>query len=205
MDRSWVKLTQNRCTSAVNYSSWWRSGEEIEAALRSRLLGLIKDSTGLVISGEKLHPQAPTKGAIKAVRMAQWFLWGVQAKAHLNWGQKPHLTTGQYYSVKPILAQNQRKIEGIHVAQAEQHFPVEHVLSPSYASTMWVLAVLTTLDADVLLVDKWRYVINPWLTVVIWWLLSRCVIGINLGYGSSSQVVALAVRHAILRKQYGAE
>jgi putative transposase len=46
---------------------------------------------------------------------------------------------------------------------------------------------------------------RPQLTTVID-SYSRCIMGINLGFDApSSQVVALALRHAILPKQYGAE
>ncbi|MEH2160659.1 MAG: Mu transposase C-terminal domain-containing protein [Nostoc sp.] len=59
---------------------------------------------------------------------------------------------------------------------------------------------------DVLLVDQHGKILSrPWLTTVID-SYSRCIMGINLGYDApSSQVVALALRHAILSKQYGSE
>lgn len=59
---------------------------------------------------------------------------------------------------------------------------------------------------DVLLVDQYGELIGrPWLTTVID-TYSRCIMGINLGFDApSSQVVALALRHAILPKKYGAE
>ncbi|MEA5504857.1 transposase family protein [Halotia wernerae UHCC 0503] len=59
---------------------------------------------------------------------------------------------------------------------------------------------------DVLLVDQHGKILSrPWLTTVID-SYSRCIMGINLGYDPpSSQVVALALRHAILPKQYGSE
>jgi putative transposase len=60
--------------------------------------------------------------------------------------------------------------------------------------------------ADVLLVDsEGKLLGRPWLTTVID-SYSRCIVGINLGYDApSSQVVSLALRHAILPKQYGVE
>ncbi|NJL41948.1 MAG: DDE-type integrase/transposase/recombinase [Leptolyngbyaceae cyanobacterium SM1_4_3] len=59
---------------------------------------------------------------------------------------------------------------------------------------------------DVLLVDQYGELLSrPWLTTVID-TYSRCIMGINLGFDApSSQVVALALRHAILPKKYGAE
>ncbi len=60
--------------------------------------------------------------------------------------------------------------------------------------------------ADVLLVDQHGELLGrPWLTTVID-SYSRCVMGLNLGFDApSSQVVALALRHAILPKHYGEE
>jgi putative transposase len=59
---------------------------------------------------------------------------------------------------------------------------------------------------DLLLVDRHGELLGrPWLTTVID-SYSRCIIGIHLGYDApSSKVVALALRHAILPKQYGLE
>lgn len=56
---------------------------------------------------------------------------------------------------------------------------------------------------DILLVDKFGELVDrPWLTTVID-TYSRCIIGIRLGFDApSSQVVALALRHAILPKNY---
>ena len=60
--------------------------------------------------------------------------------------------------------------------------------------------------ADVLLVDQYGEQLGrPWLTTVID-SYSRCIVGINLGFDApSSQVVALALRHAMLPKNYGTE
>lgn len=59
--------------------------------------------------------------------------------------------------------------------------------------------------ADILLVDQHGALLNrPWLTTVVD-TYSRCIVGFNLGFDApSSKVVALALRHAILPKQYGA-
>ena len=60
--------------------------------------------------------------------------------------------------------------------------------------------------ADILLVDQYGQQIGrPRLTIVID-SYSRCIVGINLGFDApSSQVMALALRHAILPKDYSAD
>lgn len=57
--------------------------------------------------------------------------------------------------------------------------------------------------ADVLVVDQSGEVLGrPWLTIVVD-TYSRCIMGIHLGFDApSSAVVCLALRHAILPKQY---
>jgi putative transposase len=59
---------------------------------------------------------------------------------------------------------------------------------------------------DVLLVDQYGELLSrAWLTTVID-TYARCIMGMNLGFDApSSQVVALALRHAILPKHYGPE
>ncbi len=76
-------------------------------------------------------------------------------------------------------------------------------LSVEYSNHVWQC---DHTRADVLLVDKYGELLSrPWLTTVID-TYSRCIMGINLGFDApSSQVVALALRHAILPKHYGAE
>jgi putative transposase len=76
-------------------------------------------------------------------------------------------------------------------------------LSVEYSNHVWQC---DHTRADVLLVDQDGQLLGrPWLTTVID-TYSRCIIGINLGYDApSSQIVALALRHAILPKQYGSE
>jgi len=61
-----------------------------------------------------------------------------------------------------------------------------------------------TILSDVLLVDKGGNILGrPWLTTVID-TYSRCIMGINLGFDApSSQVVTLALRHAMLPKIWG--
>ena len=76
-------------------------------------------------------------------------------------------------------------------------------LSVEYSNHVWQC---DHTRADVLLVDKYGELLGrPWLTTVID-TYSRCIMGINLGFDApSSQVVALALRHAILPKNYSAE
>jgi putative transposase len=56
---------------------------------------------------------------------------------------------------------------------------------------------------DVLVVDQSGEVLGrPWLTIVVD-TYSRCLMGLHLGFDApSAQVVGLALRHAILPKQY---
>ncbi len=76
-------------------------------------------------------------------------------------------------------------------------------LEISYSNQVWQC---DHTRADVLLVDRHGELLGrPWLTTVID-SYSRCIMGINLGFDApSSIVVALALRHAILPKKYGAE
>jgi len=76
-------------------------------------------------------------------------------------------------------------------------------LSVDYSNHVWQC---DHTRADVLLVDRHGELLSrPWLTTVID-TYSRCIVGINLGFDApSSQVVALALRHAILPKRYGSE
>ena len=76
-------------------------------------------------------------------------------------------------------------------------------LSVEYSNHVWQC---DHTRADVLLVDKYGELLGrPWLTTVID-SYSRCIVGINLGFDApSSQVVALALRHAILPKNYSQE
>ena len=76
-------------------------------------------------------------------------------------------------------------------------------LSVEYSNHVWQC---DHTRADVLLVDKYGELLGrPWLTTVID-SYSRCIVGINLGFDApSSQVVTLALRHAILPKNYSQE
>jgi putative transposase len=76
-------------------------------------------------------------------------------------------------------------------------------LSVEYSNHIWQC---DHTRADILLVDQHGELLGrPCLTTVID-TYSRCIMGINLGFDApSSQVVALALRHAILPKKYGSE
>lgn len=76
-------------------------------------------------------------------------------------------------------------------------------LSVEYSNHVWQC---DHTRVDVLLVDRHGEIVGrPWLTTVID-TYSRCIMGINLGFDApSSELVALALRHAILPKQYGSE
>ena len=76
-------------------------------------------------------------------------------------------------------------------------------LSVEYSNHVWQC---DHTRADILLVDKYGELLTrPWLTIVID-TYSRCIVGINLGFDApASQLVALALRHAILPKNYSAE
>jgi putative transposase len=76
-------------------------------------------------------------------------------------------------------------------------------LEPSNSNHVWQC---DHTRADVLLLDRHGELLGrPWLTTVVD-SYSRCIVGINLGFDApSSQVVGLALRHAILPKQYGLE
>lgn len=76
-------------------------------------------------------------------------------------------------------------------------------LSVEYSNHVWQC---DHTRVDLLLVDKYGQLLGrPWLTTVVD-TYSRCIMGINLGFDApSSQLVALALRHAILAKNYGNE
>jgi len=76
-------------------------------------------------------------------------------------------------------------------------------LSVEYSNQVWQC---DHTPADILLVDQHGELVNrPYLTTVID-TYSRCILGFNLGFDApSSKVVALALRHAILPKQYGSD
>lgn len=76
-------------------------------------------------------------------------------------------------------------------------------LEPRYSNHTWQC---DHTKLDVMLVDQYGETLaRPWLTKITD-SYSRCIIGIHLGFDApSSAVVALALRHAVLRKNYTAE
>ena len=124
-----------------------------------------------------------------------------------NWGIKPpsHMTV--YRILNPIIAERESK---------------KRIRSPGWRGTRLAVSTRSGTDinveysnhvwqcdhtrADILLVDQFGELLGrPWLTTVID-TYSRCIMGIHLGFDApSSQVVALALRHAILPKSYGTD
>ncbi|WP_069789833.1 Mu transposase C-terminal domain-containing protein [Cyanobacterium sp. IPPAS B-1200] len=124
-----------------------------------------------------------------------------------NWGIKPpsHMTV--YRILNPIVEEKENK---------------KRVRSPGWRGTRLAVSTRSGTDinveysnhvwqcdhtrADILLVDQFGELLGrPWLTTVID-TYSRCIMGIHLGFdASSSQVVALALRHAILPKSYSSD
>ncbi|WNZ47518.1 Mu transposase C-terminal domain-containing protein [Leptolyngbya boryana CZ1] len=131
----------------------------------------------------------------------------VQAKAREIGDEKPPTYRTVLRVLKPII-ERQEKAKSIRSpgwrgstlsvkTRQGEDIPVE------YSNHVWQC---DHTPVDVLLVDQYGELLSrPWLTTVID-TYSRCIIGVNLGFDApSSQVVALALRHAILPKHYGAE
>lgn len=116
-----------------------------------------------------------------------------------------HMTV--YRVLKPLIEKKQQaksiRSPGWRGSQLSVKTRAGQDLSVEYSNHVWQC---DHTRADVLLVDKYGELLGrPWLTTVID-TYSRCIVGINLGFDApSSQVVALALRHAILPKHYGAE
>lgn len=131
----------------------------------------------------------------------------VQAKAaELGEDKYPNYRT-VYRVLQPIIdAQEQKKSvrsPGWRGSMLSVKTRTGEVISVEYSNHLWQCDHTLV---DVLLVDKDGDVIGrPWLTTVID-TYSRCIMGIRLGFDApSSDVVALALRHAILPKQYESE
>ncbi len=131
----------------------------------------------------------------------------VQAKAaQLGEDKYPNFRT-VYRVLQPIIdAQEQKKSvrsPGWRGARLSVKTRTGEDISVEYSNHLWQCDHTLV---DVLLVDKDGDVIGrPWLTTVID-TYSRCIMGIRLGFDApSSDVVALALRHAISPKQYSNE
>lgn len=130
----------------------------------------------------------------------------VQARAdELRLEPPSHMTV--YRILRPLIEKKEQaksiRSPGWRGSQLTVKTRVGQDLSPDYSNHIWQCD--HTL-ADILLVDKYGEILGrPWLTTVID-TYSRCIMGINLGYDApSSQVVALALRHALMPKHYGSE
>ncbi|MEG4199531.1 Mu transposase C-terminal domain-containing protein [Microcoleus sp. Pol12A5] len=129
----------------------------------------------------------------------------VQAKAHELGVKSPsHMTV--YRILNPVIEKQEKaksiRSPGWRGSRLSVKTRDGTDLAVEYSNQVWQCD--HTL-ADLLLVDQHGNLGRPWLTTVID-SYSRCILGINLGFDApSSQVVALALRHAILPKQYGAE
>jgi putative transposase len=124
-----------------------------------------------------------------------------------NWGTNPpsHMTV--YRILNPIIEEKENKKRlrnpgwrGTKLAVSTRSGDEINV---EYSNHVWQC---DHTSADLLLVDQFGQLLGrPWLTTVID-TYSRCIMGINLGFDApSSQVVALALRHAILPKSYSSD
>ena len=130
----------------------------------------------------------------------------VQAKAHELGVKSPsHMTV--YRILNPLIEKQEKaksiRSPGWRGSRLSVKTRDGADLAVEYSNQVWQC---DHTRADLLLVDQHGEILGrPWLTTVID-SYSRCILGINLGFDApSSQVVALALRHAILPKQYGAE
>lgn len=131
----------------------------------------------------------------------------VQARA-AELGQEKYPSYRTVYRVlQPIIEEQEQKASirsrGWHGSRLSVKTRDGKDLSVEYSNHVWQC---DHTRADLLLVDQHGELLGrPWLTTVVD-TYSRCIMGINLGFDApSSQVVALALRHAILPKQYGSE
>jgi putative transposase len=148
--------------------------------------------------------QEGNKGS-KRMTPKQVFL-RVQAKAHELGVKSPsHMTV--YRILNPLIEKQEKaksiRSPGWRGSRLSVKTRDGSDLAVEYSNQVWQC---DHTRADLLLVDQHGEILGrPWLTTVID-SYSRCILGINLGFDApSSQVVALALRHAILPKQYGAE
>ena len=148
--------------------------------------------------------QRGTRGG-KRITPKQVFI-RVQARAkELRVKSPSHMTV--YRVLKPVV-ERQKKAKSIRSpgwrgSQLAVKTRDGQDLQVEYSNHVWQC---DHTKVDVLLVDQYGEILGrPWLTTVID-SYSRCIMGINLGFDApSSQVVALALRQAILPKHYGLE
>ena len=139
--------------------------------------------------------RTPAQVAVKVKREAQ-------AKGLKNYPS--HMTV--YRVLDPLIEQKQQSSNIRNIGWRGSRLSLKtrtgEDITVEYSNQVWQCD--HTL-ADILLVDQHGQLLaRPWLTTVID-TYSRCIIGCNLGFDApSSQVVALALRHAILPKQYDA-
>ncbi len=141
------------------------------------------------IAGKRITPkQVFLKTTVKAEEL------GIKAPSHMT----------VYRVLKPLIDKKKQtkniRSPGWRGTQLSVKTRAGKDLSVEYSNHVWQC---DHTRADVLLVDKYGELLSrPWLTTVID-TYSRCIMGINLGFDApSSQVVALALRHAILPKNY---
>ncbi|MGK7894439.1 MAG: Mu transposase C-terminal domain-containing protein [Xenococcus sp. (in: cyanobacteria)] len=122
---------------------------------------------------------------------------GIKAPSHMTVYRVLKPLIGKKKQAKSIRSPGWRGTQLSVKTRAGQHLSVE------YSNHVWQC---DHTRADILLVDKYGELLGrPWLTTVAD-TYSRCIVGFNLGFDDpSSQVVALALRHAILPKSYGVE
>jgi putative transposase len=130
----------------------------------------------------------------------------VQAKAHELGVKAPsHMTV--YRILNPLIEKQERvksiRSPGWRGSRLSVKTRDGKDLAVEHSNQVWQC---DRTRVDLLLVDQHGEILGrPWLTTVID-SYSRCLMSINLGFDApSSEVVALALRHAILLKQYGAE
>lgn len=129
-----------------------------------------------------------------------------QGAAELGQEKYPSYRT-VYRVLQPIIEEQEQKASirsrGWHGSRLSVKTRDGKDLSVEYSNHVWQC---DHTRVDLLLVDQHGELLSrPWLTTVVD-TYSRCIMGINLGFDApSSQVVALALRHAILPKQYGSE
>ncbi|BAQ61908.1 Tn552 transposase [Geminocystis sp. NIES-3708] len=121
-----------------------------------------------------------------------------------NWNIKPpsHMTV--YRILNPIIEEKENKKRVRNPGWRGTKLAVStrsgNEINVEYSNHVWQC---DHTRADILLVDQFGQLLGrPWLSTVID-TYSRCIMGINLGFDApSSQIVALALRHAILPKKY---